>query len=62
MNEFGFMEVVDEDEGNKQNKDGIGDKENVCLTQNSSKSSSGTINNVSVEKKCKLQTICYGNI
>lgn len=54
MNEFGFMEVVDEDEGNKQNKDGIGDKENVCLTQNSSKSSSGTINNASVEKKRKL--------
>ncbi|XP_014468814.1 PREDICTED: lethal(3)malignant brain tumor-like protein 3 isoform X1 [Dinoponera quadriceps] len=51
MNEFGFIEVVDEDESSKQNKDGIGDKENVCVTQNSSKSSPGTINNASVEKK-----------
>lgn len=62
MNEFGIMEVVDEDEGNKQNKDGIGDKENVCLTQNSSKSSPGTINNASVEKKRKLQKLSDGNI
>lgn len=54
MNEFGFMEVVDEDESGKQNKDGgIGDKENVCFTQNSSKSSSGTVNNASMEKKCE---------
>ncbi|KAL6266334.1 hypothetical protein P5V15_003189 [Pogonomyrmex californicus] len=51
MNEFGIMEVVDEDESNKQNKDGIGDKENVCLTQNSSKTSSGIVNNTNVEKK-----------
>ncbi|XP_028049018.1 LOW QUALITY PROTEIN: lethal(3)malignant brain tumor-like protein 1 [Monomorium pharaonis] len=51
MNEFGIMEVVDEDESNKQNKDGIGDKENVCLTQNSSKTSSGVVNNTNVEKK-----------
>ncbi|XP_033342769.2 lethal (3) malignant brain tumor isoform X2 [Megalopta genalis] len=51
MNEFGIMEVVDEDENNKQGKDGIGDKENVCLTQNSSKSSPLTVNNVNSEKK-----------
>ncbi|XP_076291351.1 lethal (3) malignant brain tumor isoform X4 [Lasioglossum baleicum] len=50
MNEFGIMEVVDEDE-NKQGKDGIGDKENVCLTQNSSKSSPLTVNNVNSDKK-----------
>ncbi|XP_039307528.1 lethal(3)malignant brain tumor-like protein 3 isoform X3 [Solenopsis invicta] len=50
MNEFGIMEVLDEDESNKQNKDGIGDKENVCLTQNSSKTSSGTVN-TNIEKK-----------
>lgn len=62
MNEFGLMEVVDEDESSKQNKDGIGDKENVCLTQNTSKSSPGTINNISVEKKRKLQIINDGNI
>ncbi|XP_011698405.1 PREDICTED: lethal(3)malignant brain tumor-like protein 3 isoform X3 [Wasmannia auropunctata] len=53
MNEFGIMEVVDEDESQKQNKDGIGDKENVCLTQNSSKTSSGIVNNTSVEKKAE---------
>lgn len=52
MNEFGIMEVVDEDE-NKQGKDCIGDKENVCSTQNSSKSSPVTINNVNTEKKRK---------
>ncbi|XP_015437327.1 PREDICTED: lethal(3)malignant brain tumor-like protein 3 isoform X1 [Dufourea novaeangliae] len=51
MNEFGIMEVVDEDENNKQGKDGIGDKENVCLTQNSSKSSPLTANSVNSEKK-----------
>ncbi|XP_053998897.1 lethal(3)malignant brain tumor-like protein 3 isoform X1 [Hylaeus anthracinus] len=51
MNEFGIMEVVEEDENNKQGKDGIGDKENVCLTQNSSKSSPLTVNNVNTEKK-----------
>ncbi|XP_012227520.1 lethal(3)malignant brain tumor-like protein 3 isoform X2 [Linepithema humile] len=51
MNEFGIMEVVDEDESSKQNKDGIGDKENVCLTQNSSKSSPATVNNANTEKK-----------
>ncbi|XP_076647902.1 lethal (3) malignant brain tumor isoform X7 [Halictus rubicundus] len=51
MNEFGIMEVVDEDENNKQGKDGIGDKENVCLTQNSSKSSPLTVNNVNSDKK-----------
>ncbi|KYQ58720.1 Lethal(3)malignant brain tumor-like protein 3 [Trachymyrmex zeteki] len=51
MNEFGIMEVVDEDEISKQNKDGIGDKENVCLTQNSSKTSSGIVNNTNIEKK-----------
>lgn len=56
MNEFGIMEVVDEDENNKQNKDGIGDKENMCLSQNSSKTSPGTVNNANVEKKGKLQT------
>ncbi|XP_015605314.1 lethal(3)malignant brain tumor-like protein 3 isoform X2 [Cephus cinctus] len=49
MNEFGLMEVVDEDDNNKQDKDSnIGDKENVCLTQNTSKSSPAT---VSTEKK-----------
>lgn len=59
MNEFGIMEVVDEDEGSKQNKDGIGDKENVCLTQNLSKTSSGAINNTTnVEKKGNLQIVC----
>ncbi|KYM99426.1 Lethal(3)malignant brain tumor-like protein 3 [Cyphomyrmex costatus] len=51
MNEFGIIEVVDEDENSKQNKDGIGDKENVCLTQNSSKTSSGIVNNTNIEKK-----------
>ncbi|XP_029049038.2 lethal(3)malignant brain tumor-like protein 3 isoform X1 [Osmia bicornis bicornis] len=51
MNEFGIMEVVDEDETNKQSKDSIGDKENVCSTQNSSKSSTPTVNNINVEKK-----------
>lgn len=57
MNEFGIMEVVDEDESSKQNKDGIGDKENVCLTQNSSKTSSGIVNNTNIEKKGKLQIV-----
>lgn len=57
MNEFGIMEVVEEDESNKQNKDGIGDKENVCLTQNSSKTTPGIINNTNLEKKGKLQII-----
>lgn len=57
MNEFGIMEVVDEDEISKQNKDGIGDKENVCLTQNSSKTSSGIVNNTNIEKKGKLQIV-----
>lgn len=57
MNEFGIMEVVDEDESGKQNKDGTGDKENVCLIQNSSKSSSATVNNTNTEKKSKLQVI-----
>lgn len=34
------MEVVDDDENKKQDKDNsIGDKENMCLSQNSSKSS-----------------------
>ncbi|XP_012282792.1 lethal(3)malignant brain tumor-like protein 3 isoform X2 [Orussus abietinus] len=43
VNEFGLMEVVDEDENNKQDKDSnIGDKENVCLTQKSPKSCSTT--------------------
>ncbi|XP_076393048.1 lethal (3) malignant brain tumor isoform X3 [Megachile rotundata] len=51
MNEFGIMEVVDEDETNKQSKDSIGDKENVCSTQNSSKSSPPTVNNINAEKK-----------
>ncbi|XP_017878427.1 lethal(3)malignant brain tumor-like protein 3 isoform X2 [Ceratina calcarata] len=51
MNEFGIMEVVDEDENNKQSKDSIGDKENVCSTQNSSKSSPMTDNNANTEKK-----------
>lgn len=59
MNEFGIMEVVDEDESGKQNKDGTGDKENVCLTQNSSKSSPATVNNTNTEKKGKLQIIDY---
>lgn len=53
MNEFGIMEVVDEDENNKQGKDCIGDKENVCSTQNSSKSTSVTVNNINNEKKRK---------
>lgn len=54
MNEFGIMEFVDEDETNKQNKDGnIGDKENVCLMQNSSKSSPVMTNNVINEKKAE---------
>lgn len=57
MNEFGIMEVVDEDESSKQNKDGIGDKENVCLIQNSSKTSSGIVNNTNVEKKGNLQIV-----
>lgn len=52
MNEFGIMEVVEEDES-KQNKDGIGDKENVCLTQNSSKTNPGIVNNTNLEKKGK---------
>ncbi|XP_043500389.1 lethal(3)malignant brain tumor-like protein 1 isoform X1 [Polistes fuscatus] len=52
MNEFGIMEVVEEDETIKQNKDGnIGDKENVCLIQNSSKSSPVMTNNAINEKK-----------
>lgn len=51
MNEFGLMEVVDEDENNKQDKEnGTGDKENVCLSQNSSK---GSPVSVIVEKKSK---------
>lgn len=53
MNEFGIMEVMDEDEGSKQNKDGIGDKENVCLIQNSSKTNPGTVNNANVERKAE---------
>ncbi|KAK2587825.1 hypothetical protein KPH14_003926 [Odynerus spinipes] len=54
MNEFGIMEFVDEDETNKQNKDGnIGDKENVCLMQNSSKSSPVMTNNVINDKKAE---------
>ncbi|XP_033219397.1 lethal(3)malignant brain tumor-like protein 3 isoform X3 [Belonocnema kinseyi] len=49
VNEFGLMEVVDEDENNKQDKEnGTGDKENVCLSQNSSK---GSPVSVIVEKK-----------
>ncbi|XP_058797156.1 lethal(3)malignant brain tumor-like protein 3 [Phymastichus coffea] len=48
MNEFGLMEVVDEGD-NKQDRDSnIGDKENKCLTQSSSKSCSPTTVN---EKK-----------
>lgn len=54
MNEFGIMEVVEEDESSKQNKDGIGDKENVCLTQNSSKNNSGIVSNTNLDKKGKL--------
>ena len=51
VNEFGLMEVVDEDENQKQDKEnGTGDKENVCLSQNSSKSSPVC---VIVEKKSK---------
>lgn len=61
MNEFGIMEIVDEDESSKQNKDGIGDKENVCLTQNSSKTSSGIINNTNVEKKGNLYVVFLDN-
>nr|XP_050851740.1 lethal(3)malignant brain tumor-like protein 3 isoform X1 [Vespula vulgaris] len=54
MNEFGIMEVVEEDETSKQNKDGnIGDKENVCLIQNSSKSSPVMTNNAINEKKAE---------
>lgn len=49
------MEVVDDDENNKQDKHiSIGDKENVCLSQNSSKSSPVT---VSSEKKSEY-TFC----
>ncbi|XP_029658722.1 lethal(3)malignant brain tumor-like protein 3 isoform X1 [Formica exsecta] len=51
MNEFGIMEVVEEDENSKQHKDGIGDKENVCLIQNSSKTNPGIVNNTNLEKK-----------
>lgn len=53
MNEFGIMEVVDEDENVKPDKNGnIGDKENVCFTKISSKSSPPTVNNnTSLEKK-----------
>lgn len=61
MNEFGIMEIVDEDESSKQNKDGIGDKENVCLTQNSSKTSSGIVNNTNVEKKGNLYIVFLDN-
>ncbi|XP_011496871.1 PREDICTED: lethal(3)malignant brain tumor-like protein 3 isoform X2 [Ceratosolen solmsi marchali] len=57
MNEFGLMEVVDEDE-NKQDKDGnIGDKENVCFTQNSSKSSTPTIINEKKPEDKKTRTV-----
>ncbi|XP_015121178.1 lethal(3)malignant brain tumor-like protein 3 isoform X2 [Diachasma alloeum] len=38
INEFGMMEVVDEDENSKQDKHNSGDKENVCLSRNSTKS------------------------
>lgn len=44
VNEFGLMEVVDEDEHNKQDKEnGAGDKENVFLSQKSSKSTSSAV-------------------
>lgn len=57
VNEFGLMEVVDEDEHNKQDKEnGAGDKENVFLSQKSSKSTSSA---VVAEKKSKfLKIIC----
>ncbi|XP_063975981.1 lethal(3)malignant brain tumor-like protein 3 isoform X2 [Diachasmimorpha longicaudata] len=38
INEFGMMEVVDEDDNSKQDKHNSGDKENVCLSRNTSKS------------------------
>lgn len=58
MNEFGIMEVVEEDETSKQNKNGnIGDKENVCLMQNSSKSSPVMTNNAINEKKGKSDLV-----
>lgn len=60
MNEFGFMEVVDE-EDNKQDKDNnIGDKENVCLSQNSTKVSSTSNTG---EKKSKFYNyISFGSM
>ncbi|XP_016842444.1 lethal(3)malignant brain tumor-like protein 4 isoform X5 [Nasonia vitripennis] len=57
MNEFGLMEVVEENES-KQDKDGnIGDKENVCFTQNSSKSSTPTIVNEKKPEDKKPRTV-----
>ncbi|KAK0089357.1 hypothetical protein PV325_007702 [Microctonus aethiopoides] len=56
INEFGLMEVVDDDENNKQDKHiSIGDKENVCLSQNSSKSSAvgATTEKKNEEKKSR---------
>lgn len=43
MNEFGLLEVVDEEEHKSAKEGNVGDKENVCLTQNSSKSSTPTM-------------------
>lgn len=63
MNEFGIMEVVEEDESKQKDIGiGIGDKENVCLTQNSSKTISGSVNNTNLEKKGKLQIIHFHNL
>ncbi|XP_011304993.1 lethal(3)malignant brain tumor-like protein 3 isoform X2 [Fopius arisanus] len=45
INEFGMMEVVDEDENSKQDKHSNGDKENVFLSRNSSKSVAVTATN-----------------
>lgn len=51
MNEFGLLEVVDEDDNKNDKDNNVGDKENVCLTQNSSKSSTPTIINEKKEEK-----------
>lgn len=51
MNEFGLMEVVNRDQTKQEGDGNAGDKENKCLTQSSSKSSSPTIVNEKKEVK-----------
>lgn len=51
MNEFGIMEVVEEEDKEGHKDKDHGDKENVCLRTNSSKSSSSSTTN---EKKSKF--------